>query len=221
MLALAFTSDSRRLVSAGQGEKNAVRIWDLGTGKELPALPDRMGEVRAMWLSADDKTLLVVDGEARLRGWRLPSGKRLDRLPKLDSPAGYSVAAAFSPDGKRLALISAADKHDPREGRLWVIDIAKKVWSDVSPSVESHVESIAWGSMRELRSLESRGVNTFFAGNAIMQAADGKHAITGTAVIDVPEGLILSNLSWARVANASACIGHTAQHPPEVPPRRA
>jgi WD40 repeat protein len=104
VLALAFTSDGRRLVSAGQGEKNAVRIWDLGTGKELPALPDRKGDVKAMWLSADDKTLLVVDGEARLRGWRLPEGKRLDRLPKLDAPAGYSVVAAFSPDGKRLAM---------------------------------------------------------------------------------------------------------------------
>ena len=27
---------------------------------------------------------------------------------------------AWSPDGKKLAMISGADKHDPREGRLWI-----------------------------------------------------------------------------------------------------
>jgi WD40 repeat protein len=102
--ALAFTSDGHRLVSGGWGEGNSVRLWDLKTGKELSALPNRKGEALALWLAADDKTLLGVGGEGQLRGWELPGGKSLVRLPKLDPSPGRSLAVAFSADGKRLAM---------------------------------------------------------------------------------------------------------------------
>jgi WD40 repeat protein len=102
--ALAFSRDGQRLFSGGWGEKNSVRVWDLDKSKELPALPQRKGEALAMWLSPDDKTLLVADSDGLVRGWRLPAGTGLKGLPKLAPARHGGNAVAFSADGQRLVM---------------------------------------------------------------------------------------------------------------------
>ena len=65
---------------------------------------------------------------------------------------GKMGQVAWSPDGKKLAMISAVDKHDPREGRLWIHEVAGKQWNDAffntKGSTNDHVESFAWNPGR-------------------------------------------------------------------------
>jgi WD40 repeat protein len=56
-----------------------------------------------LFFAADGRSLWAADSEGRLRAWELPSGKALE-TPKLESPAPGDKTAAFSLDGKRLAL---------------------------------------------------------------------------------------------------------------------
>jgi dipeptidyl aminopeptidase/acylaminoacyl peptidase len=196
-----------RVWTANIENGNATMLKLNGAASELHWSPagDKLAVALAPTPHVDDSLMFrkvhIVDlktGEAR----------------NLNNP-GKMGQIAWSPDGKMLALISAADKHDPMQGRLWVTGIEEGIWSDVSPSVEAHVESIAWD--RSLAAIESRGVESHVPVNSVESNPDGKHAIVGTATLDVPRGLILSNLTCAdRRVNARACIGHTAKHPPEV-----
>src|SRR5256885_1018817 len=61
----------------------------------------------------------------------------------LNNP-GKMGQLAWSPNGKKLALISGKDKHDPMQGRLWVRAVDEPAWSDALPLFMGHVESIAW-----------------------------------------------------------------------------
>ena len=50
----------------------------------------------------------------------------------------------MSPDGKHLAMIAAADKHDPAAGRLMVGSAETGEFRDVLPDYVGHVADLAW-----------------------------------------------------------------------------
>src|SRR5262245_60287570 len=80
--ALAFSPDSKWLATGGQEERNSVRVWDVATGKELPALERRRGEAWTLRFSPDGRILHAADGRGRTRAWRLPEGKALSSPAK-------------------------------------------------------------------------------------------------------------------------------------------
>jgi dipeptidyl aminopeptidase/acylaminoacyl peptidase len=126
---------------------------------------------------------------------------------------------AWSPDGTKLAMITGADPHDPREGRLWVAATANGAWTDLSSVLKSHnkahADAVAWDS--DLSVIESHGVATQLAVYTIGTDEGGKCVFKGSATHTIPKGLVLSNLSRSeRRFNAAACIGQSAVHPPEV-----
>jgi RNA polymerase sigma factor (sigma-70 family) len=121
-LAGAFSPDSSLLATWHAGKESVLRLWDLGTGKEVRSIkdPGKNWGVR-LFFSADGKTLFLA-------GWRVvgidvTSGKELFswRMTPLPDDGSQKVvvggqpltdddriawrAVAFSPDGRTSACI--------------------------------------------------------------------------------------------------------------------
>lgn len=52
--------------------------------------------------------------------------------------------AAFSKDGSRLAVIGAADKHDPAKGRLYLASLRDGSLTELLPNFMGHVQDVIW-----------------------------------------------------------------------------
>lgn len=52
--------------------------------------------------------------------------------------------AAFSKDGSRLAVIGAADKHDPAKGRLYLASLRNGAVTELLPNFMGHVQDVIW-----------------------------------------------------------------------------
>lgn len=111
---VAVTADGRRaLASSGRGlADNELRLWDLDTGRcqQVIAIP---AGVRAMWLSADGRTVVVASEDHAIRAWDLTTG-RCTRM--VTAHVGLITTLSVSGDA-RLALSG-----DDSAVRLWDLD---------------------------------------------------------------------------------------------------
>ena len=123
---------------------------------------------------------------------------------------------AWSPDGKALALISGEDKHDPKEGRLWVETEQMQGWLDVVPNFVAHVESVAWKSPDTLVYQAAAGVYTMVGTVRIEAGPNDKLIAKDRRVIVPPRGPILEQISASADGKTLAFVGQTPRHPPEV-----
>jgi RNA polymerase sigma factor (sigma-70 family) len=109
---VAFSPDGKTL-AAGDGN-NAVRLWEMPSGKVIqPAEPHDSG-VHCIALSPDGKTLAASTTFKTVYLWDMKTGKMLRRLEGHEQGV-YPVT--FSPDGKRVASGS-------RDGTARVWDVA-------------------------------------------------------------------------------------------------
>jgi RNA polymerase sigma factor (sigma-70 family) len=98
--------------------------------QQAPAQPAVMplaghrGEVRALALDHDGKTLATAGTDKTVRIWDLATGRELQSLPFEGEPVGV----AFSPDGKKVAAISSGDD---RQAVLWNVDTGKAMWQHI------------------------------------------------------------------------------------------
>jgi dipeptidyl aminopeptidase/acylaminoacyl peptidase len=132
------------------------------------------------------------------------SGKVLSRL---ETP-GKLGQAAWASDGKHLAVIAAADRHDPQEGRLFVVAGAGGELRDLVPQYEGHVTAIAWQGADRVAFTGDEGLWSSF--NAV--GRDG----TGRKVRLPARTAVFSGLSLSRDGQVAAWIGQSPRHPPEV-----
>lgn len=196
----AFT----RVWIAAPGTGSAPRKLDLaGSATDLSWSP--AGGQLAVALAP---TPLVDDEYMRLR------------LHVVDVETGRSVATvenpgklgewAWSPDGRYLAMISAADLNDPMEGRLMVVAAAPGAGAprDLLPGYLGHVTAIAWQNAETVMFLGEEGVGTTFG----KVNRDG----TGRSTIVAAGGAVLTALSLSRDGMQGAFIGQAASHPAEV-----
>ncbi|MCX7563839.1 S9 family peptidase [Xanthomonadaceae bacterium XH05] len=126
---------------------------------------DVAGSVQsALWSPAGDRLALVVTPHERvddaLVSGRVriiaPDGKELGRV---DNP-GKLGQLAWSPDGAHLAIISAQDASDPREGRLVVVGRNGGTRRDLLPDLPGHVWNIAWSDADTLTFVSNEGTAT-------------------------------------------------------------
>jgi WD40 repeat protein/tetratricopeptide (TPR) repeat protein len=94
-LDLAFTADSRKLVSSGMDKK--VRIWDLDTGAEVCVLKGHTEVVSAVAISGNHLATAADDG---IRLWDLRS---YDQVEAFAVRSHGIRSLAFSPNGRYLA----------------------------------------------------------------------------------------------------------------------
>jgi RNA polymerase sigma factor (sigma-70 family) len=129
---VAFSPDGKTL-AAGDGN-NAIRLWEMPSGKVIqPAEPHNAG-VHCVALSPDGKTLAASTTFKTVYLWDVATGKPLRRLEGHEHGV-YPVA--FSPDGKRVASGS-------RDGtaRVWDVATGKELHKFLgydAPTTESDV----------------------------------------------------------------------------------
>jgi len=167
------------------------------------------------WSPVDDRLLVAIaptpavdDSFTRqkVQVVEVPSGKvlaRIDNVGKLES-------IAWSPDGKRVGLIAAADVHDPSAGRLMVAEAAGGALRDLLPGVLGHVTHFEWAGNDSIKYVAAIGVETVLSSvNAVSGAEDPGSLIK-------PGGPILSSLSLSKDGQRAALIASAPTHPPEL-----
>jgi WD40 repeat protein len=105
---LALSPDGKTLATGGWNQ--AVRLWDLTTGKELRRLQIHDKRCYALQFSPDGKTLACSTAELYLHFWEVATGKEILGISDLGG------RLAFSPDGKTLVT--------GVEGNLQLLDAA-------------------------------------------------------------------------------------------------
>ncbi|MEJ5208083.1 S9 family peptidase [Denitratimonas sp. CY0512] len=170
------------------------------------------GSVQSVhWSPAGDRLALVVTPNeriddvmvaARVRIVRARDGRELGRV---DNP-GKLGQLAWNTDGSQLAIISAQDANDPREGRLTVVGRDGGVQRDLLPGLEGHVWNLQWRDPHRMVFISNEGTATRIGEVDL----DGNQRTL--LARDTP---VYSRLALARDGRL-ALVGSTPQHPPEV-----
>ncbi len=145
-------------------------VLELPNGPEGPAGAARDVEVPGQpWTVAWDpagRRLLtdlsptpLVDDRYMYRRLHVIDASSGEVLAAIESP-GKLGAFDWSPDGRTIAMVSAVDINDPREGRLTVVSAGGGTPRDLLPDLEGHVESFAFVSRDRLVYLAGIGVGS-------------------------------------------------------------
>ena len=93
--------DGKLLVSAGGGDKDQIKVWDVAAQKELKVLKGHDQPVTGVVFAGDPKTLVSVSMDRTIRVWDVAEGKETKKLgPTPDDP----YAVAWSPKSKLLGV---------------------------------------------------------------------------------------------------------------------
>src|SRR5690554_968873 len=196
-----------------EGTRRA-RVWiaPLGDPEAAATALDIEGSVQSVqWSPAGDRLALVATPNeriddvmvaARVRIVRARDGRELGRV---DNP-GKLGQLAWNTDGSQLAIISAQDANDPREGRLTVVGRDGGAQRDLLPGLEGHVWNLQWRDPHRMVFISNEGTATRIGEVDL----DGNQRTL--LARDTP---VYSRLALARDGRL-ALVGSTPQHPPEV-----
>jgi WD40 repeat protein/DNA-binding SARP family transcriptional activator len=109
-----MSNDGNRLVTGGTSE---VRLWDLATGRQIGPPFNGPGAF-TVDLSPDGRTVVGAGNGATM--WDVATGTILGRTFPASEPDDR-LAAAFTPDGHRLFIVSDT-------GEAWVWDVDPASW---------------------------------------------------------------------------------------------
>jgi dipeptidyl aminopeptidase/acylaminoacyl peptidase len=127
---------------------------------------------------------------------------------RIENP-GKLGQMSWSPDGKHLAIVSAADPHDTREGRLVVVPATGGELQDLMPSYDGgHVVAVRWQNPDRLMFLLHEGVWSSFA--RIDRDGSNLKRIVPTG------GDVLTRFSLSKDGMTAAYLGQSPRHPSEV-----
>ncbi len=180
------------LVDTVEGSVLSV-VWS-PTGERLAAVTTPTALIDDSYTS---KSVVVVDASA---DGEFPVEGSFRAIGKLGS-------IAFSPDGDRIAAVSAAHENDPAAGRLIVLEAMGSEPSDLLPDLQGHVADFAWEDDEHLLYTASVGVWSTF----------GRVSTDGQATILIePGGPIALGFSRAREGGALALVSEGPDHPREI-----
>ncbi len=97
--AICFDPAGRLLASGGSD--NTIKIWDVGSGRELRTLRGHGAGVAALSFSGDGALLVSGGNDRTVRVWEVAAGRELALLK--GQPASIK-AVAFHPGGRLIAL---------------------------------------------------------------------------------------------------------------------
>lgn len=101
----ALSPDGKSIAAGGMGigEQRVIRLWDAGSSDVRTELVGHHDDVYRVEFNASGERLLSIGYSGDFRVWDVGSGK-----PVLEQSLGHvSYAAAFSPDGSRVAIASS------------------------------------------------------------------------------------------------------------------
>ncbi len=206
---------------------------------------------RAVWIvpingDSTEPTRLPVDGSAFQARWS-PAGDRLALAlaprPLVDDEymrqqvnvvsvasghvegvvdhAGKLGRFAWSPDGRKLAMIAGINVHDPAESSLFVADAGGGTPINLTRNFAGHVNRIAWKDPSTVAFLGDVGTAT----DLFIVPADGGASPAPMKLAGAP---VFTSFTLAKDGSRAALVGESAAHPGEVftwdlgsaPPRR-
>ena len=136
--ALAFSPDGRLLASGGASE--AIKLWEVATGREAKSLTGHRAWVSSISFSPDGKLLASGAGDKTIKLWEVATGRELRTF------TGHQDAlnsVAFSPDGKLLASGCREAFHGKDTTiKLWEVATGRELRS--LNGHQSYVNSVAF-----------------------------------------------------------------------------
>jgi WD40 repeat protein len=114
---VSYSPDGKTLASASQDK--TVKLWDVGTGKELKTLNGHQDRVLSVSYSPDGKTLASASSDTTVKLWDTVTGKELNTLNGHQSTV---TSVSYSPDGKTLASAS-----QDKTVKLWDVGTGKEL----------------------------------------------------------------------------------------------
>ncbi len=192
-----------------------ARVWVVepaaaGAKPKMLDLPGHALDVQ--WSPAGGKLAVVltptplVDDDLMNRKVHVVDADSGAGLAKIETP-GKLAAVAWSPDGKNIAMSSAADRNDPAAGRLMVVSATGGAPKDLLPNYEGHVAGIAWQSNDTVMFIGDEGVWTTF----------GKVSLNGERKTLIPTGgRILDRFTLSRDGLSAAFVGQSDHRPSDV-----
>ncbi|MGH9463556.1 MAG: prolyl oligopeptidase family serine peptidase, partial [Vicinamibacteria bacterium] len=194
-----------------------VRVWtaDLSQEEPKPVMLPLDGSASALHWSPVGSTLVLalaptssVDDSYVGRRMRFVNAETGDIVGRAENP-GKLGSLSWSPDGRYVAAIAAADAHDPLEGRLMLVLPEGGELRDLLPEYDDgHVSSVGWLDEDTLLFVVDEGVWSFVA----QVEVDG----SGFRRVIPTEGPVLAALSVSGDGRVAAFVGTTPTHPGEV-----
>ncbi|MFJ8081303.1 trypsin-like peptidase domain-containing protein [Streptomyces sp. NPDC096205] len=182
VLALAFSRDSRTLVTAGRD--TTVRLWNANTGKDSTTLRGHTSTVYEVAYSRDGHTLATASADWTAQLWDADTGRHRGTL---EHKTEVNVVA-FHPDGHTVATGS-----DDGAVRLWDPD-TEKMTAELKGEHQNLVRAVAFSpNGRTLATADEEG--TVYLRDAHTGKARDKLATHSEAVYDVafsPDSRILA-----------------------------
>ncbi|MBW3636686.1 MAG: hypothetical protein KY445_09520 [Armatimonadetes bacterium] len=159
---LFFSSDGKYLVNSGRNRKATVEIWEVSTRRLLRTLTESPTGNAFAFPMTDNRTMLVVsNNDVRLRDLR---SYRLIRSFSLGSgDTKEYLKAAFSSDGKTLALCTRLSQGGAETTELWDVKTGtlRHSWQENAGNKNGPwrgaVQSLAFSPDSELLSSSSKG----------------------------------------------------------------
>jgi len=153
----------------------------------------------------------LVDDRYMKQKVRVVDAKDGSTLTKLNN-VGKLGRIVWSPDGKNIAMISAADPNDPKDGRLLVgSSAAGGALRDLMPDLEAHVSSIAWQDDETVMFLAGTGTEVVLGEVSLGGSRTVIYTSSGKEGRPIPRSLSLS-----RDGLSVAFAAESPKHPSEV-----
>lgn len=150
-------------------DQRPTRVWvaEIGDDAPEPRMLELDGSASSLEWSPDGENLALalaptplIDDRYMRRKVHVVNAASGKVHARFNNP-GKIGALEWSPDGRHLAVISAADFHDPREGRLTVGSVEGGDLEDLMPGFEGHVRNMVWTDNETIRFLADQGVESF------------------------------------------------------------
>ena len=181
-----------------------------------PRRIDIEGTASAAHWSADGTRLLtavqprnLIDDRYMKRKVQLFDAVSGERVAAWDNP-GKLGSYRLSPDGRHVAMVSAADPNDSSEGRLLVGSVDEDgALRDLMPDFQAHVKDVRWQDDETLIWTANTGSETTL-GTVSLGGETKTHFVSG------PPGGAPIVTGFDAVGCTVAMVGETPTHPEEI-----
>jgi dipeptidyl aminopeptidase/acylaminoacyl peptidase len=192
----------------------ATKVWiadEGGSGK--PRALELPGSAFYVEWNPDGRQLVVVLAPTPL----VDDSYMAKRVHVVDADTGRIVERIKNPgklgqvswslNGKYLAMVSAVDINDPREGHLMVAEVpGDGQLRDLMPDYQAHVDSFAWQDDNTLKWIASERQSSVI----------GSVTLEGESETSGDLAAVLGGLTLSRDGRVAAVVGHHPHHPREV-----